>query len=228
MIINSDKIINIPLCNSFLDEISKILLNKVNNDSQQLSEYLLLLPNYRLIKNLQYSFLKNSQAKSLILPKMVSLGNLNYFFEDVNILSASELQELHYEDFFKNTISKNQRSFILSKLIRKKESNISINQAIYLANQLGIIIDKGYQEEVDFKNLDKIIDVNLAQHWQEIIKFLDIATISWGGILKDKNMVDETYRQHLIYKIQHSLWQKQPPSYPVISIHMQSYFKKYY
>jgi ATP-dependent helicase/nuclease subunit B len=225
MILNSDKIINIPLCNSFLDEISKILLDKVNNDSQQLSQYLLLLPNYRLIKNLQYSFLKNSQAKSLILPKMVSLGNLNYFFEDVNILSKSDLENLHYEDFFKNTISKNQRSFILSKLIRKKESNISINQAIYLANQLGIIIDKGYQEEVDFKNLDKIIDVNLAKHWQDIIKFLDIATISWGAILKDRNMVDEIYKQNLIYKIQHKLWQKQPPNYPVISIHMQSYFK---
>ncbi len=218
-------IYNIPFCKSLLDDFSNLLLNEVKHHKEKLNEYIILLPNLRLLSSLQRSFLNNSNAQSLILPKMISIENLDYFLSDISILTNKQKKDLHYEDFFKNTISLTQRNFILSRLIIKKDPQHTPSQALHKAQLLGEIIDRGYEENLDFNSITKIIDSNLANHWQEIIQFLDIALNSWHQILSQKNMIDIAYKKTLIYNIQNELWKIQPPNTQIIALNISSYFK---
>ncbi len=210
---------NIPFCYSFIDAFCKKILEYNKNTPENLYNYLILVPNKRIIRNLQTAFLKNSNASALILPKMISLADLDYIISN-NHLVFSTLSKNEFSDILKPVISKRERSFILSKLIKKMGQSLSFNQSIAMADNLGLLIDRSYMENVNFQDLDKIVDTNLAIHWQEILKFLTIATQVWPQILAEKKSIDATHQQKLIYQIQNKIWQLTPPPNHVIALNI--------
>ena len=211
-------IFNIALDKSFLDEIALCLLQEVNFSSEQLSEYLLLLPNKRLIKNLQEAFLRATQGKALLLPKMISIAELDY------IISNPIQKDLDTSQYFQKVITKRQRAFILLNLVQKIDGSISTYQALDLAESLGQIIDEAYLQEVSFDNLEEIAPENLAEHWQKILKFLHIVTEFWPQYLQEHNAIDATNKQVAIYKLQAQEWILNPPTSKIVALNILSYY----
>ena len=211
-------IFNIALDKSFLDEITNLLLQEVNFSSEQLSEYLLLLPNKRLIKNLQESFLRTTGGKALLLPKMISIAELDY------IISSPIQKDLDTSQYFQKVISKRQRAFILLHLIKKIDGSLSAYQTLDLAESLGQIIDESYLQEINFDNLEEIPPENLAEHWQKILKFLHIIKEFWPQYLYENNAIDLVNKQVAIYKLQAQEWSINPPQSPVIALNIFSFY----
>lgn len=213
---------NIPFCSSFIDVFAKKILEDNKNTPENLYNYLIIVPNKRIIRNLQTAFLKNSNAKALILPKMISLSDLDYIISN-NHLVFNSLSKDKFKDILLPTISKRERSFMLAKLIQKMDYSLSFNTTLQMADSLGNLIDRAYMEDVNFKDLDKIVDGNLAIHWQEILKFLHIATQNWPTILAEKQSIDIAYQQKLIYQIQNKIWQLTPPQNHVIALNITGF-----
>ncbi|MFL1780363.1 putative AddB-like helicase and PD-(D/E)XK nuclease superfamily domain-containing protein [Candidatus Hepatincolaceae symbiont of Richtersius coronifer] len=227
-----NKVYNISFNQSFLDILSKKLLEDTKYKAELLADYLLLLPNKKAIQNLQGCFLKHSQAQALILPRMIALSDLDYILSDPKTFNSQldltghiKTNELNLQDIFKATISPKKRAFILSKLIQAKDPKIGTTQAVDMAESLGKILDRAYLENVNFDEIDNIVDSNLSIHWQEILKFLHIATLSWPGVLKEFNSIDLAYKKKIIYQLQSHLWKINPPQHPIIAVNISSYYE---
>lgn len=213
---------NIPFCESFIDVFCKKLLEDNKTNPENLYNYLILVPNKRIVRNLQTALLKNSNAKALILPKMISLSDLDYIISN-NHFVFNTLSKNEFANILRPVISKRERSFILAKLIKKMDDTLSFNSTLQMADSLGILIDRAYMEDVNFNDLDKIVDSNLAIHWQEILKFLHIATQVWPSILEEKQAIDASFQQKLIYQLQNRIWQITPPQNHVIALNITGF-----
>ncbi len=217
-------IYNINFSQSYLDLIVNKLLFDNNSSIENLANYIILVPNKRIVKNLHVSFLRNSAGKNLILPRILSLLDLdNIITQDHNFLL--NLTHPEYGNIFKPTISITKRAFLLAKLINNMDSSMTFAQSLPMARSLGELIDKSYVDDVDLSNIVDLVEGDLAIHWQETLKFLNIAQNYWPKILLEENLVDIVYRQQLVYKIQREVWQKYGSRYNIIALNVQSYNK---
>ncbi|MDR0484652.1 MAG: double-strand break repair protein AddB [Alphaproteobacteria bacterium] len=217
-------IYNIPFERSFIDIFCEKILNDNQDNLENLFNYLIFTPNQRIIRNLQNGFLRVSQAKSLILPKMISLSDTQYIIAN-NSLLFNDTYKKEFADILKPTISKRERTFILAKLIKKMDAKLGFSQALAWAEDLGNLIDKAYWEDIDFNNLENIVESGLAIHWQEILKFLHIATEFWPQIIKEKQMIDLALQQKLTLQLQTKIFKENPPKEHVIALNLLSFNK---
>lgn len=212
---------HIPFSEPLLDTLAKKLLWHYQDNTKELAHCLILLPNKRLIQSLRNAFLQNTNSSALILPKMVSIADLDYIITSIDILPILQQNPI-FNDIFKQVISINKRTFILSTIIQKKDPSINITQAIAMAKSLGQIIDDAYLEHVDFANIDNIVTDQFAEHWQSILQFLGIVTSFWPSYLAENKLIDANYRKKLTYKLQQEIWQQHVPQYPILAINITS------
>ncbi len=204
-------IFTIPAQYSFVDILASELIKEVQiTDSPELSlsKYTIFLPTRRACRNLQEAFLRISNGKPILLPKMLALGDID----------AEELQLLNPESaLIQNSISKLRRNLILAKMIMQMPDMVSsFDQAVELANSLGSFLDQAKMYQVSFDKLEEIVPEEFSEHWQITLSFLKIITEFWPNILAELNLLDETDRRNLLIENQIELWQRNPPKNPII------------
>jgi ATP-dependent helicase/nuclease subunit B len=201
-------IYNIPFSVPFLPTIAKILIQQSKESRVLLANYTILVNNTRIIKALQTQFLQHANSKAIILPKIISIDDLqsSIFYE---IIKHEDLLAVYSNFLSKKIITKNQRSFILSKLVQKKDPHIKLNTAIKIAQDLGNFIDESYFNEADLNKLETVVDDNLSIYWQETLKFLNIITAYWPQYLEQNNAMDEAKKELLHINILSQLLKKQ-------------------
>ncbi len=191
---------NIPFGYSFINEVAKNILNKYTSSPEQLASLIIIVPNERSISNLQNSFLKYADKSALILPKIISISDIDYFFDQLDI---NKLSEQHKYELSKRVISTNTRLYMLSRIVKEKFSDLQIYQTFVLAKELAQIIDKSYCENVDLNLINDLqVEYILSEHWKENITFLPIIYNLWQEILTNINAIDTVQRKNLIYNIQ--------------------------
>ncbi len=202
----ADNIYNIPAGLSPVDIIAKKLMAETN--SLNMADTLVLLPNRRACRELQDAFVRLNGMQPTILPRILPLGDPDedelFFANDslnVDILPA---------------ISSTQKILLLTRLIaaRQKEltgENYSLAQIIYLAGELGQLLDTIENEELDFSSLSTLVSEEYAVHWQKILDFLKIIADFFPKILKENGMINSAKRRILLLKEQAKLWQNCPP-----------------
>ncbi|MCL2567449.1 MAG: double-strand break repair protein AddB [Alphaproteobacteria bacterium] len=216
-------IYNIPFDRAFIDVFCEKILNDNQDNLENLFNYLILTPNQRIVNSLQTGFLRVSKAKSLILPKIISLHDTQYIIAN-NSVAFNDALKKDFADILKPAISKRERSFILAKLINKMDSALNFTQSLAWAEDLGDLIDKAYWENINFNNLDNIVESQLAIHWQEILKFLHIATSFYPQILEEKGCIDAAYQQKLTLQLQNKIFRENPPANHIIALNLLSFY----
>ncbi len=201
-------IYNIPFSTPFLPTIAKILIKQSQASQVLLANYTILVNNARTIKALQTQFLQHANSKAIILPKIISIDDLqsSIFYE---IIKHDTLFTIYNDFLSKKIITKTQRAFILSKMVQAKDPHISLNMAINIAQDLGSFIDESYFNEADLNKLETVVDDNLSIYWQETLKFLSIITAYWPQYLEQNNAMDETKKELLHINILSQLLKKQ-------------------
>ena len=180
----------------------------------ELQSALILLPTRRACNALRDKFLEYQKSGAALLPTIRQLSAID---EDELIISAdAELAQAVLD--IPPAISPMRRRLLLTKLIlSRKEPDVSHTQAFLLAGDLGHLLDQVLIENCDFKNLEMLVEKELASHWQKIVTFLSIITDAWPAILAEEGLIETVDRRKRLIALQIQHWQKNIPQHHVIA-----------
>jgi len=211
-----DKIYNIPATKSFLDEIARLFLDEYKDKLLDLADVIFLLPNRRACKSLTDAFVRLQGLKPTMLPQMKPLADADE--EELLITGFDLSDELHR---LSPIMSTSERLMLFTKIIMAKPTDyglekIPAGQAVSLAKELASLIDLAYNQQLSFDDLQNIVPVEYAEHWQETLKFLQIITKFWPDILQEQGKVDAVEYKNKLLKAQIELWKKLKSSKKIV------------
>ncbi|MCP4395388.1 MAG: double-strand break repair protein AddB [Alphaproteobacteria bacterium] len=226
----------IPPTYPFADVLAATLLEKYKDNTLELTDILLLLPTRRACRTMQEAFVRHSNGQSLLLPRITPIGDIEdeaeaittqSLFEapNLNITDDVNIDEVINDEYFKipQAINNLKRQLILTKLIIAKPSDYGIEkptheQAIKMAQDLGLLLDQMQTEGLSPDNLASIVPDKYSVHWQEVLKFLQIITTHWPEILKTENgLIDPADRRARLMRLQAQKWMEHLPKSRIIA-----------
>lgn len=219
-------VFTIPSHVSFVNALATRLWQEAAGEPLRLSDTLVLLPTRRACRNLREAFLTLTKhaapiqtaipSRAALLPRMQPLGDMDeneLYFTAQGI--AAEIVTMP------PAISPLRRRLLLSQFVMKKDKSISPDQALRLAASLATLLDQVQTERGDFADLAALVPNNptnqLAEHWQETLRFLEIITDTWPTVLADEGCIDPSVRRNLILSAQAKAWRDHPPAFPIIA-----------
>lgn len=205
-------IYTIPAGLSFVDVLARGILDDAGNDPLALARIQVLLPTRRACRSLREAFLRLSNGKPLLLPRMNPIGDVDE--EDLSLTLAGIEEDLALPP----AIAPLRRQFLLMKLIAHQERGRSLEQDMMLATALGRLMDQIYTEDLDLADLHKAVDKkDFAAHWDISLKFLELLSVHWPLILAENGVIDSADRRNRLLKTLATHWQKNPPPHKIIA-----------
>jgi ATP-dependent helicase/nuclease subunit B len=167
----SPQVFTIPAHVPFAEAVAANLLGQATADPLALAKTRIFVPNRRAARALADAFLRQSDG-GLLLPRLQPLGDLDAL-DDVSVLSADVEAELPA------AMGNFERLLALAPLIKKWGSLTrarAFNDAEVLkyARELARQVDQFDYAGVTFTALKKLAQENYADHWKQILAFLNI------------------------------------------------------
>ncbi len=218
------RIFTIPADRPFLATLARALIVEAGGDPLRLSRMTVLLPTRRAVRSLREAFLRltgdAAGGAPLLLPRLRPIGDL-------------DADELGFDGSFGDgaeeaslavppAIPELRRSLLLTRLVlgwsaREGADPLLPGQAAALARALARLIDTAATEGADFARLKDLAPADLAEHWQTVLRFLDILPREWPAILEAEGALDPSERRNRLIARQAALWRAAPPPHPVIA-----------
>ncbi|MBR5129905.1 MAG: PD-(D/E)XK nuclease family protein [Alphaproteobacteria bacterium] len=193
-------IYNIGLNEDFAERLSSFVLEKYKSNPFGMACVEIILPTKRACLTVKEAFLHASQDKSLLLPKLTALYEMDNLDEDL----PPKMPKLN-------------RTLLLTKLCSAKPNIASIDKAVMIAIGLGELLDEFYQYEADVSLLNTLVqEKQFAEHWNETVTFLDIIHTTWPKILAEYGQIDEMDYTIRMIKSYAKKWADIPPTHPII------------
>lgn len=220
-------VFTIPAATPFLEALARTLLADPSLGGKlgtniSLADVTILLPTRRSVRALGDAFLRMGEGKSLLLPRIGSLGDVD---EDELLLNAQSLagnaQSLEGIERIPQAIEPLERQLRLARLILdlgEKPEDRDICRATALAADLAAFLDMVGTEQVDLKDLSRLVPDEFAENWQLTIEFLKLVTARWPQELEALGLVDPAIRRNLLLEAQaRSLGSGDIPKNPIIA-----------
>ena len=204
----------IPADLPFLDALVAGILPRAGSDPLALTRITILLPTRRAARSLGEAFLRASQGRALLLPRMMPVGDLD----------AEELAIGDDDDALAvpPALPPLRRQLLLAQLVRRWSarpggSPVTPGQALPLARSLAEFLDIVQTARCDIAALKNLAPDRFAEHWQHVLKFLEIVTDYWPVMLAEAGALDPTERRNRVLAARIAAWEKAPPQDPVIA-----------
>lgn len=190
---------------SFLPALARRWL--ADGDNPQ--DGLIILPSRRAAQSLAAAFLEANGERALLLPRIIALGNID---------EAGLLLQAGFS--LPPAIAGTKRQALLANLILALKGEGGAPQkphaAWMLAAELASLLDEADYAEVDLtETLPKLVDGELAAHWQKTLKFLTIVTHAWPAHLREHGLSNPAGRLRDLIRAQTRVWREHPPSHRV-------------
>ncbi len=216
--IKSPRVFTIPAGLPFVDVLVAGILERMGGDPAALARVTVLVPTRRARRSLAEAFLRQSEGRPLLLPRMTALGDLD---ED-EILFAGGFGA---EDGapaggglgIPPAVPGLKRQLLLTRLVLAGPEDASPDQAANLALELARLLDQVHTERLSFDGLEGLVPDDFSEHWQETLEFLKVLTENWPKVLKDQDAVDAAERRNGLLDAQARAWESNPPADPVIA-----------
>jgi ATP-dependent helicase/nuclease subunit B len=205
-------IYTIPAGWPFVDALAAGILDEIGSDPAALADVIILLPTRRAVRSLREAFLRLSDGKPLLLPRMTPLGDID---EDELVIAGGD--ELSGGLDVPPAISGLRRQLLLARLVRKAQGDMPVEQAAMLALELARLIDRVRTERLSFDRLGDIVPEEHAEHWQQTLEFLKIVTQHWPDILAEEGAIDSADRRNRLLASEADRWRAHPPQGLVIA-----------
>jgi ATP-dependent helicase/nuclease subunit B len=206
----------------FADAIAAGALDMAGGDPLALSHITVLLPTRRSVRALQEAFLRRSEGRALLLPRLQPLGDLDA--DELAFAAGAEAPEEGGAGGLELSpaITPLRRQLLLAALLRAAPQltgteRTSADQAARLAAELARFLDQVQTEGLTLDRLDALVPEGLAEHWQKTVEFLAILREHWPRILKAEGCIDPATRRNLLLHAQAEAWRDRPPEHPVIA-----------
>jgi ATP-dependent helicase/nuclease subunit B len=209
----------IPPGAAFVDALAAGVLAECPGEPLALARYTILLPTRRAGRALREGFLRITEGRPLLLPRMLAIGDV-----ESDIASFGEGPGIENADL-PPAISEPRRLLLLARLILEwnarrtgpAEAEMTPDHAVRLAGDLARLIDRVQTERLSFAALQTLVPPDLAQHWQETLDFLRLVTAHWPAVLDAEGCLDPADRRNRLLERLASAWKAQPPKGPVIA-----------
>ena len=224
--VKSPSIYSIPADEHFLDVLTQGIMDRYfdEKDPFGLAQILVLLPTRRSCRALQDAFLRHTDGRSILLPRMVPIGDIDEDQLQIDTLATDIFSE---ENNVLPAVSDMQRRLMLSQLIQQQaqkttdnileDKNFPTDRAIRLAFELSSLLDQVQNEQLGFENLAKLVPDDYASHWQITLQFLNILTEEWPKRLVKEKAIDPAHRRNMLIQARAKKWQNHPPKSPIIA-----------
>ena len=206
----------------FVDVLAVGLTARLGESPERLADARILLPTRRACRALREAFLRRSQGRALLLPRITPLGDLDEDELSLDAWQGGEVAGLGEdgEAMFEvpPALSGLRRQVLLTRLVMALDSGgRTPEQAARLAAELGRLLDQVQTERLGFDRLAGLVPADLASHWQITLDFLRILSEQWPRILREEGAIDAADRRNRLLEAQARSWRERPPSYPVIA-----------
>jgi ATP-dependent helicase/nuclease subunit B len=203
----------------FLATLARGLVAMAGGDPLRLARMTVLLPTRRASRSLREAFLRLTSEGSdpgapLLLPRMRPIGDLDadaleFAADNETLAIPPALPEL-------------RRRLLLTRLVLEwsaanEDQALLPGQAASLAGALARLIDAAATEGASFAELAKLAPLDLAEHWQVVLRFLDILPAQWPKVLDAEGALDPAERRNLLLRRQAAEWRRVGPRDPVIA-----------
>lgn len=189
----------------FVDALAAGILAQVGEDPLALSRVTVLLPTVRAVRALREAFLRLSRGRSILLPRLSPLGDVDTD-EVVFTQGGADLDQ---------AVPALRRQLLLARLVmRAPDLAATAAQATRLAAELASLLDEVQTEGCSFGDLARLVPDDYAQHWQVTLKFLEIITQHWPALLADEGGVDPAREREQRLKALAETWTAKPPPAP--------------
>jgi ATP-dependent helicase/nuclease subunit B len=177
---------------------------------------LLLLPTRRAAGALRDAFFKElaGDNSALLLPRIRVLSEVD---EDELLLTGDAALAEEILALPPAMPAMRRRMLLTSMILAKREPDVSQEQAFRLAGELGRLIDQTLIENTSLTQLETLVEGDLAEHWQQIVRFLSIISEVWPAILAEEGMIESIDRRQRLMRLFIRRWQETPPDFPVIA-----------
>ena len=200
---------------AFIEALAEGLMQRAEGGAFALADARVFLPTRRACRYLHDAFLHRMQGGALLLPRMQSIGDIDE--EELYFAPAPEIGEA-LDPALPPAIAPLRRQLLLTQLVRGKEPEMPLDQAALLAEALARFLDEMQIMRCDPEKLAGLVEQqDLARHWQETVRFLDIVTKAWPPLLKGEGALDPAARRNKLLETQAALWRETPPQFPVIA-----------
>lgn len=204
----------VPYGVSFVDGLAAGLLAAVRDDPGGLAGMTVLMPSRRACRSLREAFLRASNGRPLLLPRMAPVGDLDEEAVAAGLAAGGDSPLAGLAP----PVPALSRDLVLARLILAAGAEFaqSMDQAVRLAQALGALIDEVGTEGCDMAALAGLLPEDYAEHWQRILAFLRIVTDVWPQVLAEKGWLNRADWRNRLIDAQIALWQRFPPQGPVI------------
>lgn len=208
-------IYTIPAGIAFADTLARGLMEQTGGNPTRLAAMRLFLPTRRACRNVREAFLRLSEGKPLLLPRMQPLGDID---EDKLGLELAGHENAELLLDLPPTIAPVKRQILLARTILKlPDFSRGPDQAFQLAGALGRLMDQIHTEGLDISDLAHIVPAEFAHHWEITLDFLKILSETWPAILAEQGVMEASARRTHLMKALVAHWQTNPPRGPVIA-----------
>lgn len=209
----------IPPHVAFVDALAAGLIDRTRDDPMRLARATVLLPNRRAVRALTDAFVRLSDNKGLLLPRMAPIGDVD---EDEALGSFAD--DLFVGGELPSAIDDCERRLALTQIVRRWRDNrreaASAVEALRLADQLARTLDQLEFEGITRKKLREVTPDELAAHWQVTLEFLQLIIDVWPETVELMEMVDSAKRRNDLMRALVTRWTTKPPQHMVIAAGM--------
>jgi ATP-dependent helicase/nuclease subunit B len=180
------------------------------DDPLAVSHGLILLPTRRSARALAEAFLRVSDGKPMLLPRITALGAL----DEAPLALAGVLS-------LPPAVEPMQRLAALTSLILAMKGDggapRTADRAWMLARDLAALMDEAERAGIDLaRRLPDAADPEFAAHWSKTLNFLHIVTGAWPDWLAENGVMNPAARQVALLDAQAAAWRADPPDHPVL------------
>ena len=200
------------------DLVAQLLASADRDDPLALSRMTVLLPTRRACRALQETFLRLSDGRALVLPRMIPIGDIDedeLQITDIDVGAGQDSAEIP------PAIPDLRRRLLLAQELQHRLGDgahaLTVDQATELAGELARLLDQVQTERLDFSALGGLVPDDYARHWQQTLEFLQVLTDVWPQRLADDGVVDPAARRNLLLAARTNGWKENPPCDPVIA-----------
>jgi ATP-dependent helicase/nuclease subunit B len=206
----------------FLATLARGLLDMAAGDPLRLARMNVLLPTRRATRALREAFLRLSgedggPGAPLLLPRLRPIGDLE---ADEIALGGGEGAD-DPTLAIPPAVPELRRRLLLTQLVlawgEDSGNPLLPGQAAALATALARLLDAAAIDGADFAELSGLAPDDLAEHWQMVLRFLEILPKAWPGMLAAEGALDPAERRNRLLRRQAMLWRDSPPRDPVIA-----------
>ena len=199
----------IPAGAPFLDALAKEWLHRRGGDPLAIANGLILTPTRRSARALADAFLRMSDGRGLLLPRLVALGALDE--APLTLAGALDLPP---------AVDPHRRLAVLTQLILRMNgaggAPRTADRAWILAAELATLMDEADRAEIDLAaKLPDAADPAFAQHWARTLEFLRIVTHAWPAWLEENGAMNPAAREVALLNAQAAAWLADPPDFPI-------------